>query len=120
MHPSHATRRRLEAAHLAFTLPDRLMRGLGTIVLVLASTVHHGRHGRAVRGGVAAELVGDPDKTGVRPGDGRAPGDHGRCCLVNGNRRISRSPRRTRHRLGCHGIADGVGVASQPPPWGLR
>ena len=51
--------RGLEAAHLAFTLTGGLMRGLRAIVLVLPSNVDHGRHGRAVRGFAAAELVGD-------------------------------------------------------------
>jgi hypothetical protein len=71
---------RLEATHLAFTLPGRLMREFRAIVLVLPRAVHHGRHRGAVRRGVAAQLIRDqtaglpalsfqqlPEKTGGRP-----------------------------------------------------
>ena len=51
---------RLESAHLAFALPRWLMRDLGSVVLVLLRAVDDGRHHRAVRGRVAAQLVGDP------------------------------------------------------------
>ncbi len=44
---------------LSFALPGRLVRRLGSIVLVLPRAVHHGRHDDAVRRGVAAQLIGD-------------------------------------------------------------
>ena len=45
---------RLEPAHLPFPLAGRLMRDLGSIVLVLPGNVDHGRHYGTVRGRVAA------------------------------------------------------------------
>ena len=49
----------LEPAHLALALPRRLMLHLRSIVLVLPRAVHHRRHHRAMRRGVAAQPVGD-------------------------------------------------------------
>ena len=51
--------RRLEPAHLPLALTSRLMRDLRSVVFVLPGTVEHGRHHRAVRRRVAAQLVGD-------------------------------------------------------------
>ena len=39
---------RLEPAHLALALPRRLMRDLGSVVLVLPGAMHHGRHDGAL------------------------------------------------------------------------
>ena len=50
---------RLESSHLAFALPRRLMRDFRSVVLVLLRAVDHGRHHRAVRCRVAAQLVDD-------------------------------------------------------------
>ena len=49
---------RLEAPHLAFPLPGRLMRDLGAVVRVPIRTVDDGGHGGA-RQRIAAELVRD-------------------------------------------------------------
>ncbi|MBN4048200.1 hypothetical protein JYU09_01315 [bacterium AH-315-O15] len=46
-------------AHLALVIPRRLMRDLGSVVLVLPSTMHNGRHHDAVRCPGAEELVRD-------------------------------------------------------------
>ncbi len=48
-----------EPSHLALALPRRLMRDLGSVVLVLPGAMHDGRHDGAVRRPVAAELVRD-------------------------------------------------------------
>ena len=42
-------RDRFEAAHLSLPLAGRLVRHLRSIVLVLASAMHHGRHHSPVR-----------------------------------------------------------------------
>ena len=47
---------RLEPAHLPFPLAGRLMRDLGSIVVVLPGTADHGRHVGTVRRGVTAQL----------------------------------------------------------------
>ena len=47
---------RLEPAHLPCPLAGRLMRDLGSIVVVLPGTVDHGRHHGTVRRGVTAQL----------------------------------------------------------------
>ena len=51
--------RRFEPSHLPFTLPRRLVRDLGSIVLVLVGAVDDGWHDLAVSGAVASQLVGD-------------------------------------------------------------
>ena len=51
--------RRFEPSHLPFTLPRRLVRDLGPIVLVLVGAVDDGWHDLAVSGAVASQLVGD-------------------------------------------------------------
>ena len=52
-------RSRFEAPHLAFTLSRRLVRDFGAVVRILIRAVDHGRHHRAARCRVTAELVGD-------------------------------------------------------------
>ncbi len=51
--------RRLEAPHLALTLARRLVRHLGSVVLVLPRAVWDGWHHGAVRRRVAPQLVRD-------------------------------------------------------------
>ena len=48
-----------EPAYLPLALPRGLMRDLGAIVRVLPGAAYHRRHGRPVRGRVAAQLVRD-------------------------------------------------------------
>ena len=50
---------RFESSHLALALPCRLMRDLGSVVLVLPGAMHNSRHDGSVRRPVAAELVRD-------------------------------------------------------------
>ena len=50
---------RLEAAHLALALSDRLVRDFGAVVCILIRAVDHRRHHRAARRPVTAQLVGD-------------------------------------------------------------
>ena len=58
--------RRFEPSHLPFTLPRRLVRDLGSIVLVLVGAVDDGWHDLAVSGAVASQLVGDEAGRGYR------------------------------------------------------
>ena len=50
---------RFEPSHLTLTLPRRLMRDLGSVVLILHRAVYDGRHHGAVRRPITAELVRD-------------------------------------------------------------
>ncbi len=52
-------RGRFESTHLSLTLPGRLVRHFGSIVLVLPRAMHHGRHDDAVRRRVTAQLIGE-------------------------------------------------------------
>ena len=50
---------RLEAPHLSFALPRRLMGNFGAIVRVLVRRVDHGRHHSPMSSRITAQLVGN-------------------------------------------------------------
>ncbi len=50
---------RFELSHLPLTLPRRLMRDFGAIVLVLLGAMADGRHDAPMRRRIASQLVGD-------------------------------------------------------------
>ena len=58
-------RSRGEPPHLSLALAGRLVRHFRSIVLVLSRAMHHGRHDRAVRRRVAAQLVRDQPARGM-------------------------------------------------------
>ena len=49
----------IEPAHLVLALPCRLMRDLGSVVVILPRAVYDGRHHGAVRRPITEELVRD-------------------------------------------------------------
>ena len=50
---------RFELSHLSFSLPRRLVRDFGAIILVLLGAMDYGWHDAAKRRRIASQLVGD-------------------------------------------------------------